>query len=154
MLTQTIIGGGVAGTLDIVYAIARQAGRGRSPEWTLQSVASGWLGEDAFTSGGVGAALGLLSHFAILLVAAGLFVLASRRLPALRAHAAISGLAFGVLVYLFMNFVVLPLSAFPFDLTYTAGRLLEGFVSHAVLVGLPIALAARGAGNMAASATD
>ncbi|HET7202456.1 MAG TPA: hypothetical protein VFI92_03730 [Steroidobacteraceae bacterium] len=142
-LTQTLVGGGIAATLDIVYAIVRQAGRGRSPEWTLQSVASGWLGEDAFTSGSAGAALGLLSHYAILMVAAGLFVLASRRWPPLRTHAALAGLSFGVLVYLFMNFVVLPLSAFPFDLTYTAERLIEGFVSHALLVGLPIALAAR-----------
>ncbi len=153
-IAATLLGGGIAATLDLVYAIVRQAGRGRSPEWTLQSVASGWLGEDAFTSGSAGAVLGLLSHFVILVVGAGLFVLASLRFPALRSHAAISGLAFGVLVYLFMNFVVLPLSAFPFDLTYTAGRLLEGFVSHAVLVGLPIALAARRAGNMAASAAD
>jgi hypothetical protein len=143
LLTQAFVGGGVAATLDIVYAILRQAGRGRSPEWTLQSVASGWLGEDAFTSGSAGAALGLVSHFAILVVAAGVFVLASRRLAAMRAHTLTAGLAFGVLVYLFMNLVVLPLSAFPFDLTYTAARLLEGFVSHAVLVGLPIALVAR-----------
>lgn len=146
LITQTLVGGGIAATLDIVYAIVRQAGRGRSPEWTLQSVASGWLGEEAFTSGATGAVLGLVSHFAILMVAAGLFVLASRRLAALRAHAVIAGLAFGVLVYVFMNFVVLPLSAFPFDLAYTTARLLEGFVSHAVLVGLPIALAARRCG--------
>ena len=143
LVAATLLGGGIAATLDIVYAIVRQAGRGRSPEWTLQSVASGWLGEDAFTSGRAGAALGLLSHFAILIVAAGLFVLASRRFPAMRTHALTAGLAFGVLVFLVMNFVVLPLSAFPFHLTYTPARLLEGFVSHAVLVGLPIAFAAR-----------
>jgi hypothetical protein len=40
-----------------------------------------------------------------------------------------------------MNFVVLPLSAFPFDLSYPPLRLLEGFVSHAFFVGIPIALA-------------
>ena len=42
-----------------------------------------------------------------------------------------------------MNFVVLPLSAFPFKLTYTAMQLLEGFAVHALFVGLPIALAVR-----------
>ena len=50
-------------------------------------------------------------------------------------------IVFGILVYLFMNFVVLPLSAFPFDLSYPPLRLLEGFVSHGFLVGIPIALA-------------
>jgi hypothetical protein len=46
-------------------------------------------------------------------------------------------------VYLFMNFVVLPLSAFPFTLSYTPMRLLEGFGSHALFVGVPIAIAIR-----------
>jgi len=47
------------------------------------------------------------------------------------------------LVYLFMNFVVLPLSAFPYHLKYPFLRLLEGFGSHAILVGLPIAVSIR-----------
>ena len=53
------------------------------------------------------------------------------------------GALFGVLVYLFMNFVVIPLSAFPFKLSYPPLWLLEGFVSHAVFVGIPIALSVR-----------
>lgn len=142
LLKATLAGGATAATLDIIYAIARQAGRGRSSEWVLQSVASGWLGDAAFASGQVGAAIGLISHYGIVLVAAALFVLASRRVPLAHRHVVATGGAYGVLVYLFMNFVVLPLSAFPFELTYTGARLLEGFVSHAVLVGLPIAVAA------------
>ena len=53
------------------------------------------------------------------------------------------GILFGMLVYLFMNFVLLPLSSFPYQLKYPPLRLLEGLVSHAVLVGIPIALAIR-----------
>lgn len=143
MLKATLAGGTIAATLDIMYAFVRQAGRGRSPEWVLQSVASGWLGDSAFTGGRVDAAIGLVSHYGILLVAAGLYVLAWRRVALARRHVVLSGSAYGVLVYLFMNFVVLPLSAFPFEMTYTGARLLEGFVSHVVLVGLPIAVAAR-----------
>jgi hypothetical protein len=138
-----LAGGGIAATLDIVYAIVRQAGFGRSPEWTLQSVASGWLGRSAFEGGGATAALGLASHTCILLVAAALYVGAAARLPWLRTQAVACGALFGVGVYLFMNFVVLKLSAFPFKLTYDALRLLEGFVSHALFVGIPIALCAR-----------
>ena len=138
-----VIGGGIAATLDIVYAILRNGGRGRSPEWVLQSVASGLLGESAFDGGTAAAVLGLACHFAILLVAAFVYLQASLRLPLLRTHALACGAIFGVLVYLFMNFVVLPASAFPFHLTYPPLRLLEGFASHAVFVGLPIALAVR-----------
>jgi hypothetical protein len=138
-----LVGGGIAALLDIVYAILRNGGRGRSPEWVLQSVASGLLGERAFEGGAGAAALGLGCHVAILLVAAFVYLQASLRLPLLRTHAVACGLVFGVLVYLFMNFVVLPASAFPFHLTYPPLRLLEGFASHAVFVGLPIALAVR-----------
>jgi hypothetical protein len=41
------------------------------------------------------------------------------------------------------NFVVLPLSAVPFHLKYTPQSLLQGFVSHALLVGIPIDLCVR-----------
>ena len=117
--------------------------RWRSPEWVLQSVASGWLGERAFIGGIPAALLGLLSHYGILLVAALLYVLAARRLPVLREHSMIAGALFGAAIYLFMNFVVIPLSAFPFTLSYPVARLVEGFIAHAVFVGIPIAAAAR-----------
>jgi hypothetical protein len=139
-----LLGGGIAATLDMVYAIVSNSHYASKPaQWTMQSVATGLLGNAAFESGTAGAWLGTGAHYAILFVAAGSYYLASRWLPVLRTHAVFCGLVFGVLVYLFMNFVVLPLSAFPFELAYTADRLVRGFVSHGVLVGLPIALAVR-----------
>jgi hypothetical protein len=88
-------------------------------------------------------ALGLVAHFTIAIGAAGTYWLASRRLAVLRERPVLGGLAFGVLVFLFMNFVVLPLSAYPFHPQYPPAVLARGFLSHALLVGLPIALAAR-----------
>lgn len=138
-----LVGGGVAATFDIIYACVRNAGHGRSPEWTLQSVASGLLGQKAFESGAGGAALGLFAHYLILLVAAALYVWVARQSKILMTRPFESGALFGIGVYLFMNFIVLPLSAFPFNMTYPFARLAEGFLSHGVLVGLPIAFAAR-----------
>jgi hypothetical protein len=139
-----LLGGGIAATLDIVYAcVANGARHGKSAEWVLQSVASGWLGTGAFDSGAAGAALGLASHYFILFVAAALYLAASRRLPFLRTQAVACGALFGVAVYLFMNFVVLPLSAFPWKLSYPPMRLVEGFATHAMFVGIPIALCIR-----------
>jgi len=144
-----LIGGGIAATLDLVYAFVANGQYGRTPLWVLQSVASGWLGTAAFGSGMFGGLLGLVSHFTILFAAAGLYFAASRRLPALAVHAVAFGALFGVAVYLFMNFVVLPLSAFPYRLTYPPLRLLEGFASHAMFVGIPIGLATRWASKAA-----
>jgi hypothetical protein len=138
-----LVGGGVAATLDLIYAVTRNGLGGASPLWTLQLVGSGWLGEDAFAGGVPAGVLGFVSHYAIVFVAAALYYLASKHLTVLRSRALVCGAAFGVLVYLFMSFVVLPMSAFPLKLSYTPARVLEGFVSHAFLVGVPIALAIR-----------
>jgi hypothetical protein len=142
-LTGVLLGGGIAATLDLVYAVLRNWGGGRPPVWTLQLVGSGWLGSDSFSSGANGAVLGFVSHYGIVLAAAALYFVVSRRLPVLRSRPIVCGALFGVLVYLVMNFVVLPLSAFPLRLTYTAARLIEGLAVHAVFVGIPIALATR-----------
>jgi hypothetical protein len=141
--TGVLIGGGVAATLDIVYAFVASAPSGISPTQVLQSVASGWLGRRAFDGGQPAAALGLVSHYGILFAAAALYLAASCRWPVLRERAVVCGLVFGVGVYLFMNFVVVPLSAVPFAIAYTPAKLAQGLLSHAVLVGLPIALAVR-----------
>ena len=138
-----LVGGGIAATLDIIYACISNAQYGKTPLWVLQAVASGWLGASSFSSGMLGGFIGAASHYGILFVAASLYLVASTRFPALRVHAVASGAVFGALVYLFMNFVVLPLSAFPYRLTYTPMRILEGFASHALFVGIPIALCVR-----------
>jgi len=135
--------GALAATIDITYAIGWSVAHGGTAERLLQAVASGWQGKAAFEGGAPSAALGLASHYAILLVAAALFLAASRRLPWLRRHAVPAGLLYGLAIFLFMNFVVLPLSAIPFHMHYglipTGGDLL----SHLVGVGLSISLLTR-----------
>jgi hypothetical protein len=142
-LTGILVGGGIAATLDLVYAVLRNWGGGRPPVWTLQLVGSGWLGSESFSSGATAAVLGFVSHYGIVLVAAALYYAMSKRAAVLRSRPLVCGAAFGVFVYLVMNFAVLPLSAFPLRLTYTAARLIEGLAVHAVFVGIPIALAIR-----------
>ncbi len=52
------------------------------------------------------------------------------------------GLAFGVGVFLVMNLMVIPLSRIPASVP-SLPLVLNGVIGHALLVGLPIALAAR-----------
>lgn len=142
-LLAVLVGGGLAASFDIVYATVALALRGRSPLWTLQSVASGLLGKSAFDGGVPAGLLGLGAHFFILFTAAALYGAAGRRASVLLTRPWLCGAAFGIGIYLFMNFVVLPLSAFPLVVHYPPAALAQGFVSHAILVGWPIALAAR-----------
>jgi len=76
----------------------------------FQSIAVGVLGQASFAGGAATAALGAMLH----LLMATLFVLIysrfARRLPALLDRPLAYGIPYGVLLYLVMNFVVMPLS--------------------------------------------
>jgi len=104
-----------------------------------RAVASGLLGAAARQGGGPAAVLGGVLHFFIATVAAAAYAVVAARQPSLLRHAVPWGLAHGTGVYFVMKYLVLPLSAVPrltpFDPLALAG--------HALLVGLPIALAAR-----------
>jgi len=135
-----LVGGVAAGILDIVYAFVLTGLRGGTPLRVLQSVASGVLGSSAYQgSGAATGTLGLALHIGITIVAAAVYYVAARRSTLMRDHYLAAGSLFGALVYLFMNFVVLPLSAVPFETLRTPAAMLQGFVSHALLVGIPIA---------------
>jgi hypothetical protein len=135
-----LVGGVLAGFLDIVYAFAWLGFSGnRTPMWVLQTIASGWLGRQAFSGGWGAATLGAVSHFGISIAAAAVYGAAVRGSHWIRAHWIAAGVAFGMLVYLFMNFVVIPLSAAPFGPSWTPRAFIQGFISHALVFGLPIA---------------
>jgi hypothetical protein len=144
-LRAALLGGLVAGALDITYAFVAYGLLGVTPFRILHSVASGWLGRAAYEGGAATAALGLASHLFITCAAATLYVLASRRVPALAEHPLICGGLFGVAVFGVMNYAIVPLSAAivgpPRGVFYPLGLLV-----HIFLVGVPIALFARRAG--------
>jgi hypothetical protein len=142
-LSAILIGGGIAGALDITYAIVFWAFRGVSATRVLQSVASGLLGAPAFKGGLSTAALGFVLHFVIALSAATIFYLAAKATPVFTRHAFISGVLYGLAIYVVMNLVVLPLSAFPRKVTFPLVATTTGLFVHMFLVGLPISLAVR-----------
>jgi uncharacterized membrane protein YagU involved in acid resistance len=100
------------------------------------------LGAQSFRGGLATAGLGVLVHFAIALVFAAIYLLASRRIPALRSHWVIFGLLYGAAVWAVMNLVILPLRAVAASRITTAA-LLNGVIGHALFVGLPIAFFAN-----------
>ena len=135
------LGGLLAGLGDITFAFV--VWRSIGPVRVLQSVASGLLGAAAREGGLATAALGAVLHFTIAFIWATVFWLASRRLKVLVRHPVICGLLYGVVVYAFMYCVVLPLSAIHASLPRDTSAILLSSTGHALLVGLPIALAAR-----------
>ena len=87
------------------------------------------------------AALGCFLHFVIATGAAAVYVFGIRLRPALGRRPVVSGLVYGVVVYLVMNFVVVPLSAAGRPLAWPpVPVLINGLLGHALLIGLPAAL--------------
>ena len=141
-LRAVLVGGSIAGALDILFALTHAAINGMAPQRLLLVVASGLLGQDSYTGGWSTALLGLVAHFALSLLWAALFVVAATRLPRLVAKPALSGAIFGVLVFLAMRLVVLPLSEFPHPVSFKPLSAGLDLLSHVFFFGLPIALAA------------
>lgn len=138
-----ILWGGLAcGVLDITAALVVYGFFGAKPIRLLQGIAGGLLGPRAFDGGLATAWLGLLCHFLIAFSAAAVYFGVSRVAPFLLEHAILSGVLYAVVVYFFMNHIVVPLSAVakrPFSLKMT----IVGLIIHVFCVGLPIALAVR-----------
>jgi uncharacterized membrane protein YagU involved in acid resistance len=133
----------IAGTLDLTGAcLVSWLRAGVTPVRVFQSVASGLYGAASFTGGAKTAVLGVVLHFIIATTWAVVYYLASRQLRFLIDHTIIAGVLYGVLVYLFMNFVVLPLSAVPRRPVPLSGRLI-GMSIIILCIGLPIAAIVR-----------
>jgi uncharacterized membrane protein YagU involved in acid resistance len=130
-----VAAGIIAGTTNLVAAGAIFGG---TMTHGFQMIASGLLGEQAFSGGLNAAMLGAVLHFAISIAAAGLYLWAALRHDALTRHWLVGGVLFGVLVYLVMNLVVVPLShaANP---DFSLSMIVKELLAHTVMFGVPIA---------------
>ena len=139
-----LIGGLVAGALDILFAMTFWAIKADVPPVrVLQSVASGLLGrEHAIAGGAPTAALGLLLHFFIAISMSLTYFAVARKWPFLWRRPWVAGPLYGILLYVIMNFVVIPLSAAS---TGSRDPLWVGLsvLVHMTLIAMPMALAAR-----------
>ena len=144
MNLQPIFWGGlIAGTLDISAAFLTAWWRaGLTPERVLYFVASGLIGPAAAQGGAKIALLGLALHFLIATIWTIVFYLASRKWLSLIERPVLFGLLYGVMVFLFMNFVVLRLSRVtPRPITLVGTTI--GVLTIMFCIGLPIALIVR-----------
>lgn len=141
-LPPILAGGLICGVMDISSAFIIWGLRGVSPFRVLRGIAAALLGPASFKGGAPTAILGGAIHFLIAFTATTVFYLASRKLMFLTQHAVISGIAYGVLVYVFMYWVVIPLSLARRPATLRDS--LTAVLVHVVCVGLPISLSVRG----------
>jgi uncharacterized membrane protein YagU involved in acid resistance len=139
-----LYGGFVAGSLDVLAAALINR---INPLIILLAIASGLLGREAFQGGMPVAWLGLGLQWAMSLLIAAIFVLAARRMSWLTRHWIGAGVLYGAVVFVVMEYVVVPLSAAGKP-HFTALSLAENLLAMFVF-GLIVAFFARrvGAGS-------
>jgi hypothetical protein len=130
----------VAGCLDITSAIVIWLIRGVPLIKGFQGIASGLIGRESAVQGGLAtAALGFALHFFIMFCVVIGYFLARRGLPALTRCPIPSGIVYGVIVYLVMYWVVVPLSRIG-PRPHSVSNDTTAILIHIFLIGLPIAL--------------
>src|SRR5262245_5616966 len=139
-----IVGGGfAAAALDIVNAMVFWSlYAGTKPVAILQSIAAGLQGKAAFSGGASSAALGLFLHFFIMCAMAAVYWLACRRWTWMLERPAVAGVAYGLLTWAAMNYVVVPLSKASSP-PFIPSWFVDGLLAHVLLVGLLFAFVAR-----------
>ena len=139
VLTATLL----CGALDIGYAIVMSMLRGGTALGVLHSVASGPFGDDIDRLGWIGGLLGLAVHFSIMLVMVSIFCVAVARLRRLNSNPLLSGIAYGVISYFVMYWVVLALR-WPQTFPQTDPmKIFRALLPHIICVGIPLAFLVR-----------
>jgi hypothetical protein len=135
----SLIAGLLAAAVEMVFVLPIQYGMGRTPAMIFQSIAAGALGRRAFQEGSFAVLLGIGVHTLVSLVSAAVFAVAALRWAWLRRHVVLSGCSFGILVFLVMSFIVMPLSAIGLALPRTPALFVTSLSIHMFAFGLPIA---------------
>jgi len=114
----------------------------------LKAIASGILGKASFERGIEAESLGLLLQWAMSILIAAIFVITASRVNILKRQWLAAGLAYGVVVFFVMNYLVVPLSAIGRIPHFTALRFLTNLLAM-LLFGAIIAFFARSAHTIA-----
>jgi len=139
--SETIfLAGLISGVLDgIAASVVFNIKLGLTPGQVMQYIASAVYGTDAFKGGAYTIIIGTALHFIIAFAAAAIFLYAYPKIKLLRSNTVSTGLAFGLGIWLFMNFLIVPITKIQ-PAPFNAMAALISAIWHMVLVGLPIAL--------------
>jgi uncharacterized membrane protein YagU involved in acid resistance len=145
-LIPTLLGGLIAGTVDIEAASLINK---VNPALILQVIASGVLGTASFRMGSTSVIFGLGLQMTMSVLIAAIYVGAARRLPMLKRRWIGAGSAYGVAIYLVMNYVVVPLSAAKMAVKFSVVGLAANLLAM-LLFALIVAFCARDTASDAA----
>ncbi|MBC7887491.1 MAG: hypothetical protein H7Z13_06345 [Ferruginibacter sp.] len=133
----------LAGSLDILVALIQYNMKtGKNVLIVLKFIASAVYGKDAMRAGNAMAAIGLGFHFIIAFGWTILFFLLYPIIPLMAKNKVITGVLYGVFIWLVMNLVVLPMTNVPKSPINIASAI-TGMVILVCAVGLPVSIIAK-----------
>jgi uncharacterized membrane protein YagU involved in acid resistance len=138
-IRTAVFAGLLAGTIDIGAASAINAA---APARVLRAVASGLLGRAAAHGGAWVPVLGMILQWAMSIVIAAVFLAAAAKAPILLRRWIPAGIAYGVIIFFVMNYVVVPLSAAAFKVHFSPLSFAENMAAM-LLFGLIVAYVGR-----------
>lgn len=139
MAGAILAGGLIAGTIDIGAAALINM---IDPRVILRFIAGGALGKNALQGGAAIEWLGLFLQWGMSLLIAAIFVFTALRLRWLTARPVLAGLAYGVVVFVVMNYVVMYFSAWHRINHFTPASFVENLLAMLVF-GLIVSICAR-----------
>jgi hypothetical protein len=137
-LEAAFIAGSIAGLLDIGMAALINS---VSPLVVLKAIAAGLLGEPAFSGRAGTIVLGLLLQLLMSALIAGTYIIAVERLGGITQPWK-CGAAYGIVIFLVMNWIVVPLSAYPYPPKITLHWVLANLAAM-IVFGTVLALIVR-----------
>ena len=140
-IARAILSGGlIAATIDIGAACLINH---RSIPFILHSIAGGLLAMDSFRGGAGTAFMGLFLQEFMGLVIAAVYVGAALALPTLLHRWIPCGVAYGVVIFMVMNYVVVPLSAWRRVPHFTAATFVANLMAMLLFGGIVAYSASR-----------
>lgn len=134
LILPILVGGFAAGLLDLIAAFITMG-------WGIpRGIAGGLIGPQARHGGVAVWILGVLLHFFIAFSAAAIYCTSSLKLDFLKDHPIVCGLFYGIAIFLFMNLVVLPLSALHATGPFRFSGLIQGLTISMFIIGIPISV--------------
>jgi hypothetical protein len=124
VLKAILLAGLIGGTIDVGSAAVINW---FSPLVILHAIASGLLGKASFSGGAATAAVGLLLQWAMAILIAAIYALATSALPQTRRRWVPMGILAGIITFFVMNYLVVPFSVAPFKPEFTLDALLKVF---------------------------
>ncbi len=130
------------GTLDIIAALSKfYITTGKNPLYVFRYIASGIMGNAAFSGGSGTVLLGLVLHYTIALSFTLVFCFLYRHIKFCARHRVLSGILYGVFIWAVMAFLVVPLSQTPKG-PFNAINAAKEALILILMIGLPLAFLA------------